>query len=55
MSRGSAVAPIAWLHVAFRLAYMYWAFYAGNIPNIRTVAYIGSFQCTVMIFLEALK
>ena len=41
--------------MAFRLAY--WAFYmyAGNIPNIRTVAYIGSFQCTVMIFLEALK
>jgi uncharacterized MAPEG superfamily protein len=53
MSRGSAVAPIAWLHVAFRLAY--WAFYAGNIPNLRTIAYIGSFQSTVMIFLEALN
>ena len=53
LSSGSAAAPGAWLHVVFRLAY--WVFYASNIPNLRTVAYVGSFQCSVMIFLEALK
>ena len=44
----SNVAVLAWLHVGFRC--VYWVLYVVNVPNLRTLAYVCSFHCTVYIF-----
>ena len=54
MKAGSTmVTSLAWCHVAFRVAY--YVLYAVNIPNLRTLAFVASSPCTVLVFLEALK
>ena len=44
----NTVAALAWLHVGFRC--VYWFLYVVNVPNLRSLAYVCSFHCTVYIF-----
>ena len=52
LESGAEAASLAWLHVGFRIAYFFC--YAGNLPNIRSFSFIGSFQCTALVFINAL-
>ena len=47
------VAPLAWIHIGFRCAHL--LCYTLNLPNFRSLAFVGGFDNIALIFLEALK
>ena len=53
LGKGAAVASLAWIHIGFRVAYF--MCYAGNLPNLRTFVFCGSFHCSVLAFAAALR
>ena len=46
-------AVAAWLHPAFRLAYL--PAYLANIPPLRSLCWAGGMVCTGLLYLEGLK
>ena len=50
---GAAAAPMAWVHIFFRV--LYWFCYAFNLPSLRTVTFVCGFDSNLLIFLKALR
>lgn len=48
---GPEVAGLAWVFIIYRL--FHWLFYAINTPNLRTLAFMGGIQTTMLIFAKA--